>query len=391
MILQNSFLWFIIWHPDLFLFENDFFSLRWYSFLFALGFIVGRYIVVRSYKLENGYDLTVDKQMFYMVAGTLFGSRMGHVIFYEPEILKTNFFKLFYFWESGLASHGAAIGILLGMAVYSYKLRFSGFSLRFIDRLRRGYSYYQVMDRMVIAIALGCAFIRIGNFFNSEIIGKPTESNYGVVFTQPIEKKIKSQLPFVKYVNFTSGDEYYELGKPILQTSIVFENNLYMEDRIRNSVEKRLKYILPNKISSYTNVINPYQGSLNYSFHRTKDKFELRFKSLGVNRHPTQLYEAVNYLLKSGNIVENPILDQVGAISCGICSNQEIIDLDYAEDSKAETDGNFVMTANNGIVEIQTTAEEKPFNKKQFLRLCELAENGTKEIFKIQRNALNLD
>ena len=103
------------------------------------------------------------------------------------------------------------------------------------------------------------------------------------------------------------------------------------------------------------------------------------------------LYEAVNYLLKSGKIVENPILDQVGAISCGICNNQEIIDLDYAEDSTAETDGNFVMTANKGIVEIQTTAEEKPFNKNQFLRLLELAENGTKDIFKIQRNTLNLD
>lgn len=297
MILLNFYLWSFVWHPDLFLFENDFFSLRWYSFLFLLGFIVGRYIVVRSYKLENGYDLTVDMQMFYMVAGTLFGSRMGHVIFYEPEILNTNFFKLFYFWESGLASHGAAIGILLGMALYSYKLRFSGFSLRFVDRLKRGYSYYQVMDRMVIAIALGCAFIRIGNFFNSEIIGKPTESNYGIVFTQPIEKKIKSQLPFVKHVNFSASDENYELGKPILQTSIVFENNLYMEDRIRNSVEKRLKYILPNKVSSYTNVINPYEGLLNYSFHRTKDQFELRFKSVGVNRHPTQLYEALNYFI----------------------------------------------------------------------------------------------
>ena len=297
MILQNSYLWSFVWHPDLFLFENDFFSLRWYSFLFLLGFIVGRYIVVRSYKLENGYDLTVDMQMFYMVAGTLFGSRMGHVIFYEPEILKTNFFKLFYFWESGLASHGAAIGILLSMALYSYELRFSGFSFRFVDRLRRGYSYYQVMDRMVIAIALGCAFIRIGNFFNSEIIGKPTESNYGIVFTQPIEKKINSQLPFVKHVNFTASGKYYELGKPILQTSIVFENNLYMEDRIRNSVEKRLKYILPNKISTYSNVINPYQGSLDYSFHRTKDKFVVRFKSVGINRHPAQLYEALNYFI----------------------------------------------------------------------------------------------
>ena len=75
---------------------------------------------------------------------------------------------------------------------------------------------------MVIAIALGCAFIRTRNFFNSEIIGKPTESNYGVVFTQPIEK-IKSHLPFVRNVNFTASDENYELGKPILQISIALK------------------------------------------------------------------------------------------------------------------------------------------------------------------------
>ena len=103
------------------------------------------------------------------------------------------------------------------------------------------------------------------------------------------------------------------------------------------------------------------------------------------------LYEAVNFLLKSGKITENPIFDQVGAISCGIYKNFEIIDLDYEEDSNAETDGNFVMTANNGIVEIQTTAEEKPFNKEQFLKLLELAENGAKNIFKIQKQALNME
>ena len=103
------------------------------------------------------------------------------------------------------------------------------------------------------------------------------------------------------------------------------------------------------------------------------------------------LYEAINFLLKSGKITENPIFDQVGAISCGIYNNFEIIDLDYEEDSNAETDGNFVMTANNGIVEIQTTAEEKPFNKEQFLKLLELAENGAKNIFKIQKQALNME
>ena len=84
-------------------------------------------------------------------------------------------------------------------------------------------------------------------------------------------------------------------------------------------------------------------------------------------------------------------MDQVAAISCGICENQELVDLDYEEDSNAETDGNFVMTSNSGIVEVQATAEEKPFNKEQFQRLLNLAETSTKNIFKIQKNALGLN
>ena len=103
------------------------------------------------------------------------------------------------------------------------------------------------------------------------------------------------------------------------------------------------------------------------------------------------LYEAINFLLKSGKLSENPILDQVAAISCGIWNNQEIIDLDYDEDSSAETDGNFVLTASQGIVEIQTTADQFHFVKKQFLSLLNLAEVGTNVIFKIQRNAIGLD
>ena len=103
------------------------------------------------------------------------------------------------------------------------------------------------------------------------------------------------------------------------------------------------------------------------------------------------LYQAINYLLKSGKISENPLIDQVAAISCGIVENQELVDLDYNEDSSAETDGNFVMTSNNGIVEIQTTAEEKPFNKEQFQKLLHLAEISTKNIFKIQKDVLGLN
>ena len=103
------------------------------------------------------------------------------------------------------------------------------------------------------------------------------------------------------------------------------------------------------------------------------------------------LYQAINFLLKSGKLSENPVIDQVSAISCGICENQELIDLDYEEDSSAETDGNFVMTSNNGIVEIQTTAEENPFNKEQFQKLLNLAEVGTKNIFRTQKDALGLN
>ena len=103
------------------------------------------------------------------------------------------------------------------------------------------------------------------------------------------------------------------------------------------------------------------------------------------------LYQAINTLLKNGKITENPILDQVSAISCGIWNNQEILDLDYVEDTDAETDGNFVLTATNGIVELQTTAEKRPFNKEQFLKLLSLAESGTNKIFEIQRKVLGLD
>ena len=103
------------------------------------------------------------------------------------------------------------------------------------------------------------------------------------------------------------------------------------------------------------------------------------------------LYDAVNLLLKSGKIPENPIFDQIGASSCGIWNEVEILDLDYEEDSSAETDGNFVLTASKGIVEIQVTAEQKPYNKSQFLNLLELADIGTQQIFNIQRKALGLD
>lgn len=296
MIFIKSFsLWSFLWDPDLFIFESSFFSLRWYSVLFAIGFVIGRFIVVRSYKLENGYDLTVDLQMVYMVIGILMGSRIGHILFYEPSLLNKNFFELFFFWQSGLASHGAAVGIILSMGFYSYYIHKEGFFFRLKDRLRRGYDYYQVMDRMIIAVALGCSLIRIGNFINSEIIGKPTERNYGVIFTKPVENQIKNQLPFVKEITFTETGQFQKEGRPILKTSIIFKNELYMESRIRKSIQKSLGFILPVNTHVGSHVINPLGSKVEHSFVRTPNSFELHLETVGIYRHPSQIYEAITY------------------------------------------------------------------------------------------------
>jgi prolipoprotein diacylglyceryl transferase len=287
----------ILWDPNIFLYEGDFISVRWYSVLFILGFVIGRFLVVSSYKREKRYDTTVDLQMLYMVFGILIGSRLGHVIFYEPEILSRGIQEIFFFWKGGLASHGAAIGILSGMALYSFKIEINSFKINFIDRLRRGYNYLQVMDRMIIAVAIGCALIRLGNFVNSETIGLQTQSNYGLLFVNPTEDRIKQQLPFVKKVSFYETGDFYKVGQPLLNTKIFFDNEEYKEDRIKESVKKTLITLHPEKVYANSSIINPLKGQVKYTFKRNNSDFYMEYETVGIYRHPAQLYESLIYFI----------------------------------------------------------------------------------------------
>jgi ribonuclease PH len=97
---------------------------------------------------------------------------------------------------------------------------------------------------------------------------------------------------------------------------------------------------------------------------------------------------ACEKLLLAGTITRNPLTDQVAAVSCGIYNGLPVLDLDYEEDSAAETDANFILTADGSIVEIQMTAEEKPFSKDKMLSLIGLAEAGITEITGMQRDAV---
>ena len=100
------------------------------------------------------------------------------------------------------------------------------------------------------------------------------------------------------------------------------------------------------------------------------------------------LQMAFKHLMKIGMLKESPMSGQLAAISCGICEGTALLDLDYAEDSTAETDANFVMVADGGSVEIQATAEETPFAQTEFMALLALAKKGVSEIADAQNKAL---
>ncbi len=103
------------------------------------------------------------------------------------------------------------------------------------------------------------------------------------------------------------------------------------------------------------------------------------------------LYMALSRLVEDGVITDMPLKDQVAAVSCGLVAGEAILDLDYAEDSGAAVDANFVLTGAGKIVEIQGTAEEEPFSKAQFDILLSLARGGIAELTALQRDALGLD
>jgi ribonuclease PH len=100
------------------------------------------------------------------------------------------------------------------------------------------------------------------------------------------------------------------------------------------------------------------------------------------------LHFAFERLIKDGKLTANPMTGQVAAVSCGLFEGTAVLDLDYPEDSKAQADANFVLTGDGGIVEVQGTAEEKPFSEPQFMELLNLAKKGVSELARLQRLAI---
>ncbi|HET7360760.1 MAG TPA: prolipoprotein diacylglyceryl transferase [Salinimicrobium sp.] len=158
--------------------DLGFFTLHYYSLMFVIAFSLGWYLMKGIYERE-GIDLEkLDTIFVYMVVAILVGARLGHVIFYDWDYFQNHLLEIFlpvrfepefhFTGFRGLASHGAAIGAIIAMYFYSKNVVHK--------------PMLWTLDRITIPVASGGVFVRIGNFFNSEIIGIPTHSNYGVVF-----------------------------------------------------------------------------------------------------------------------------------------------------------------------------------------------------------------
>lgn len=171
----------INWAPNEKLFEIGGFGIHIYSLMFIIAFLLGLRLYKKMFIKENVNQKYLEPLFIYMVVSTLLGARLGEVFFYNWDYFQNHLLEILlpikekadgsgyrFIGFRGLASHGATIGILIGIYLY--------------QRIYKFKPLIWILDRLTIPVAIGGFFVRTGNFFNSEIVGKYTGSNFGVVF-----------------------------------------------------------------------------------------------------------------------------------------------------------------------------------------------------------------
>ncbi|MET0053097.1 MAG: prolipoprotein diacylglyceryl transferase [Candidatus Thiodiazotropha sp.] len=158
---------FITWNIDPVLISFAGLEIRWYGALFALAYLMSYQTLYWIYHREGKDPSHLEKLTVYLVIAIIVGARLVHCLFYDPAYYLSHPLKILAFWEGGLASHGGGLGALIGLYIY---------------KLRSGDSYLWLLDRFALPTALAGAFIRIGNLFNSEIYGTPTQVPWAFVF-----------------------------------------------------------------------------------------------------------------------------------------------------------------------------------------------------------------
>jgi len=174
----------IVWNPPKEAFVIPYFDLAvmWYGIFFALGFIIGYFIFIQVINLyfKNGREFSTkfaDKIVWAIVLGTIIGARLGHVFFYDFPYYLHNPLEILMIRKGGLASHGGTIGIMIALFIF----------LKINKKLYPNLNYIRLIDLVCIPTAFAAFCIRIGNFFNQEIIGTASNLPWAIIFANPAE------------------------------------------------------------------------------------------------------------------------------------------------------------------------------------------------------------
>ncbi len=289
MTLLNYMIW--TGSPEIFTISLPFLSditLRWYGLLFAGGFLLSQQLLYYIFKKEGKPEKDVDTLTIYMVIATVLGARLGHVIFYQPEmfvedplgiLLPFKFSPFEFTGLQGLASHGAGIGIFIALWLYARKKN-------------PGQNFLQTVDRIAIVVALTGALIRFGNFFNSEIIGKPTESIHGVVFAHNAINMLENQ-DNVEAVSFVKGDEgVNELGYQPAKILVEFGPTENFKTDV-NGMRGNLATILTNNRYVNDHIYQPVAADVKMDLSED-GTYAAIINTHVIPRHPAQLYESIS-------------------------------------------------------------------------------------------------
>ena len=274
---------YIVWDADPNIFQFGIFTLRWYGVLFASGFLIGQQIIFYIFRREGKKEKDVETLTVYLIISTILGARLGHVLFYEPEKYLPNPIDILKVWEGGLASHGAGIGIFLALYFYARQ---------------RKQSYLGVLDRIAIVVALTGGLIRLGNYMNSEIVGIPTESDYGVIFAHAPEQIISQGSLGITSVNASKDPDTKPIQnyKPI-QFEIKFEDKGYNQENLQNYLNNNIKQVFTRYRFVSDHIYEPLDRKLDYTLESTPGGFVANIKTFGIPRHPAQLYESFSCFL----------------------------------------------------------------------------------------------
>lgn len=279
---MNFDLLYISWDVSPALYEG-FITLRYYSLFFAISFLVGFQLVKRMYANEGAAPEWMDKLLVYAVVGTIVGARLGHVFFYDWEYYSENLIEIPMVWKGGLASHGAAIALIIAMWIFSRKIT-------------KKHTLWS-LDKLVIAVALASGFIRMGNLMNSEIVGQKTESDLAIFYENKAQYQISSFFGVnqddISFVTTQDDTLIEDFRYPKALLSFPLNANPNISAIAENYANVFASFFPLEKVDKEADF---FSGDFSKNYQLSKLN-ELRIPIYIIPRVPTQLYEALSYWL----------------------------------------------------------------------------------------------